>query len=271
LTIEPLISIHDVHKSYGRGEAMTSVLRGVSLEIRPGEIVALLGQSGSGKSTLLNIIGSLDTCDKGKVKVFGIDYSTAKESRLARLRNHDLGFVFQSFNLLDHLTCIENIVLPASFSDMSPSAANKAGMNALDRVGLADLATRYPTELSGGQKQRVAIARALFSKPKLLLCDEPTGNLDTETGRDVIDFFGELNREDGVTLLIVTHEERLSVFAKRVIRIEDGFIVSDEVSKASEVADDKDVRVADEEANSAKKSGDSSDSKDNSEEAVKND
>lgn len=259
MTTEPVISIHDVHKSYGRGDAKTSVLRGVSLEIQPGEIVALLGQSGSGKSTLLNIIGSLDTYEKGTVKVLGLDYSTAKESRKALMRNRDLGFVFQSFNLLDHLRCIENIVLPASFSDMSPSAARKAGMEALSRVGLADFAERYPTELSGGQKQRVAIARALFSKPKLLLCDEPTGNLDSETGRDVIEFFGELNREDGVTLLIVTHEERLSVFARRVVRIEDGLIKSDTTSEEKPAEDSQ--------GKSETKDGESDKSKDSDEKA----
>lgn len=192
----------------------------------------MVGQSGSGKSTLLNIIGSLDTCDKGEVKVFGVDYAEAREKRLAKMRNQDIGFVFQSFNLLDHLSCIENVVLPAVFAGASEKEAYEIGMSALGRVGLKDLATRSPTELSGGQKQRVAIARALFSSPKLLLCDEPTGNLDSKTGQDVIDFFRKLNKEDGVTLLIVTHEERLSTFADRVIHIRDGIIESDERTAA---------------------------------------
>lgn len=229
---ELVISLRDVYKSYGRGQARTPVLHGVSLEIKKGEVVAMVGQSGSGKSTILNIIGSLDTSDKGDVHVMGVDYAKARESRLAALRNEEIGFVFQSFNLLDHLSCIENVVLPAAFAKISDKDAHKAGMNALDRVGLKDLATRSPGELSGGQKQRVAIARALFSRPKLLLCDEPTGNLDSETGRDVIEFFGELNRNDGVTLLIVTHEERLSSFANRVIHIQDGKIESDEEKAA---------------------------------------
>ncbi len=234
--VETVISVRDVHKSYGHGQAKTEVLRGVSLEIKKGEVVALIGQSGSGKSTLLNIIGSLDTWEKGQVEVLGIDFSKAKESRLAAMRNQDVGFVFQSFNLLEHLTCLENVVLPASFTSATETEARDQGMNALERVGLTELAHRPPGELSGGQKQRVAIARALFSRPKLLLCDEPTGNLDSETGENVIEFFRELNRDDGVTLLIVTHEERLSHFAERVVHIRDGKIECDERSSEVEQA-----------------------------------
>lgn len=225
---ETVISLRDIHKSYGSGDAKTPVLQGVSLEIERGDIVALVGQSGSGKSTLLNIIGSLDTWDKGEVEVLGVDYNKARERHLAAMRNKQIGFVFQSFNLLEHLSCIDNVVLPAFFTTANADEAREAGMAALERVGLTELAGRAPGELSGGQKQRVAIARALFNKPKLLLCDEPTGNLDSETGRDVIEFFGELNEQDDVTLLIVTHEERLSTFAKRVIRIQDGIIEDDE-------------------------------------------
>ncbi len=229
---ELVISLKDVYKSYGKGAALTPVLQGVSVDIAAGEVVAMVGQSGSGKSTLLNIIGSLDTWDKGKVCVMGVDYDKARESQLAKMRNNDIGFVFQSFNLLDHLSCIENVVLPAVFTGTTEKEARKIGMDALKRVGLEDLAKRSPTELSGGQKQRVAIARALFSSPKLLLCDEPTGNLDSKTGRDVIEFFRELNKQDGLTLLIVTHEERLSTFADRVIHIKDGIIERDERSAA---------------------------------------
>ena len=227
---ETVISVRDVHKSYGKGQVKTAVLRGVSLEIKHGEVVALIGQSGSGKSTLLNIIGSLDTWDKGHVEVLGIDYSKARESDLAALRNENLGFVFQSFNLLEHLTCIENVILPASFTRVRESVAREQGMEALERVGLKEFAHRPPGELSGGQKQRVAIARALYNKPKILLCDEPTGNLDSETGENVIEFFRELNRNDGVTLLIVTHEERLARFAERVVHIKDGVIQESDAS-----------------------------------------
>ena len=220
-----VIRLRDIHKSYGSGNARTEVLRGVSLDVARGEILALVGQSGSGKSTLLNIIGGLDGAESGTVEVLGHDYARASEGELARLRNRDLGFVFQSFNLLDHLSCLGNVVLPAAFSTEGAGDAEERGREVLDRVGLGAFCDRKPGELSGGQKQRVAIARAMFHQPKLLLCDEPTGNLDTETGRQVIEFFTELNENDGVTLLIVTHEERVSVAATRVVRIEDGAIV----------------------------------------------
>jgi putative ABC transport system ATP-binding protein len=200
------------------------VLRGVSLDVERGELVALVGQSGSGKSTLLNIVGGLDKADSGDVKVLGHDYRTTPEADLARLRNKSIGFVFQAFNLLDHLSCLGNVILPANF-DPRAAEPEKRGKEALDRVGLADYAHRRPGELSGGQKQRVAIARALFGKPELLLCDEPTGNLDSATGAEVIDFFKKLNRDDHVTLVIVTHERRVSTIAQRVIAMRDGAIV----------------------------------------------
>ena len=223
-----VISLRDLHKAYGSGAGLTPVLRGVSFDLSKGEIVALVGQSGSGKSTLLNICGGLDTADKGSVKVLGVDYGTAPDRAIAQLRNEKIGFVFQAFNLLDHLTCLGNVMLPASFSPRRGKAERKSveerAAEALRRVGLADLSHRHPMELSGGQKQRVAIARALFHRPVLLLCDEPTGNLDTDTGREVIDLFRDINKRDGVTLLIVTHEERVSSAATRVVRIEDGRI-----------------------------------------------
>jgi len=183
-----------------------------------------VGQSGSGKSPLLNIMGGLDVADAGSVRVFGKQNRDTKESELAALRNRKIGFVFQSFNLLDHMTCLANVTLPSTFGEETSDVIER-GENALKRVGLGDLLGRFPPELSGGQKQRVAIARALFNKPELLLCDEPTGNLDTETGREVIEFFQQLNADDGVTLIIVTHEERVSSAAKRIIRIEDGRIL----------------------------------------------
>jgi putative ABC transport system ATP-binding protein len=216
-----VIDLRNVCKSYGEGRVRTPVLREVSFEVRKGEFVALIGQSGSGKSTLLNIIGGLDRPDSGQVSVLGKDYAKISESDLARLRNTAIGFVFQSFNLLDHLTCLGNVTLPAVFAQ-STSTVNERGLESLRRVGMADLANRKPSELSGGQKQRVAIARALFNDPALLLCDEPTGNLDSETGREVIEFFQRLNADDRTTLLIVTHEERVSSAAKRISRISDG-------------------------------------------------
>jgi putative ABC transport system ATP-binding protein len=234
LPAEPVISLKDVKKSYGQGAARTPVLRGVSFDVAPGELIALVGQSGSGKSTLLNIIGGLDTADAGSVSVLGHDYAHTSEKELARVRNRSIGFVFQAFNLLDHLTCLGNVVLPSAFvraKERKAGNSDERGLEALRRVNMADLAQRYPSELSGGQKQRVAIARALFAEPKLLLCDEPTGNLDSETGREVIQFFKELNERDGVTLVIVTHERRVSEVARRVIAMRDGAIVEgDEVS-----------------------------------------
>jgi ABC-type lipoprotein export system ATPase subunit len=240
-TSELVIQLRDVHKAYGSGAGKTQVLRGVSLDLAAGEVVALVGQSGSGKSTLLNIVGGLDTADQGQVNVLGVDYRRARDRELAALRNQSIGFVFQAFNLLEHLTCVSNVMLPSSFSSRKGGSDPDRAREALGRVGLADLAERLPSELSGGQKQRVAIARALFHRPKLLLCDEPTGNLDTDTGREVIELFGDINRKDGVTLLIVTHEERVSSAAQRVIRIEDGQIIEGEavLENASRVERDR--------------------------------
>jgi len=220
----PVVRLRDVTKSYGEGNAKAQVLRGVSFDIAKGELLALVGQSGSGKSTLLNIIGGLDRPDAGEVEVLGIDTQKANDAQLAHMRNESIGFVFQAFNLLDHLTVLQNVTLPSAFARNGKEPEARA-REALRRVGLADFANRRPSELSGGQKQRVAIARALFGEPKLLLCDEPTGSLDSETGREVIDFFRELNAKDGVTLVIVTHERRVSSVAKRVIAMRDGAIV----------------------------------------------
>jgi putative ABC transport system ATP-binding protein len=220
----PVVRVRDVTKSYGEGNAKAQVLRGVSIDIVKGELIALVGQSGSGKSTLLNIIGGLDRPDAGEVEVLGVDTQRATDGKLARMRNESIGFVFQAFNLLDHLSVLDNVTLPSAFAKQSKDIQGR-GREALRRVGLADFAARRPGELSGGQKQRVAIARALYGEPTLLLCDEPTGNLDSETGREVIDFFRELNAKDGVTLLIVTHERRVSSVAKRVIAMRDGQIV----------------------------------------------
>jgi putative ABC transport system ATP-binding protein len=227
-TTPPIIRLAGVHKGYGQGKGRQQVLRDVSLDILPGDLVALVGQSGSGKSTLLNIIGGLDRPDQGIVEVDGRETSKLSDARLAHLRNRRIGFIFQSFHLLDHLSCLENVALPAFFGTPPEGGTTHRAQACLDRVGLGDLAHRRPNELSGGQKQRIAIARALFYRPAILLCDEPTGNLDSETGREVIRFFQKINEEDGVTLLIVTHEERVSRAARRVLRIVDGRIVAEE-------------------------------------------
>ena len=230
----PVVRLRDVTKSYGAGTAKTQVLRGVSLDVQEGELVALVGQSGSGKSTLLNIIGGLDQPDAGEVEVLGVDTIAAGDAKRALLRNRSIGFVFQAFNLMDHLTCLGNVTIPAAFS-RDVKDVDARGLEALRRVGLSDFARRYPSELSGGQKQRVAIARALFGSPTLLLCDEPTGNLDSATGKEVIDFFRELNAKDNVTLVIVTHERRISSVAQRVIAMRDGMIA--ETSDAALVSE----------------------------------
>ncbi len=221
---DPIIKLADLKKSYGHGAARTQVLRGVSLTVEKGELVALVGQSGSGKSTLLNIVGGLDKPDSGAVEVLGHAYGKTSEPAMARLRNQQIGFVFQAFNLLEHLTCLDNVTLPSQFAT-SKDDVRARGRAALERVGLGGFGERKPGELSGGQKQRVAIARALFNQPVLLLCDEPTGNLDSATGQEVIAFFRELNEKDGVTLVIVTHERRVSSVARRVIAMRDGSIV----------------------------------------------
>jgi putative ABC transport system ATP-binding protein len=212
--------LEHVDKSYGA----EPVLRDVTLSVEPGELLSLVGRSGSGKSTLLHLLGGLDRRYRGTVEVLGNDLGKLDDRALARLRNAEIGFVFQSFNLLDHLSVRENVALPAHFSPSLKEAHARAD-EALLRVGMADRKEARPGELSGGQKQRVAIARALFGRPKLLLADEPTGNLDSDTGQQIIELFQKLNGE-GLTLIVVTHEERVSKAARRVLRLDDGRLQS---------------------------------------------
>jgi putative ABC transport system ATP-binding protein len=214
-----LARVSDLHKRYGDNE----VLAGVSLAIEAGEWVAMVGRSGSGKSTLLHVLGGLDRDYVGEVEVLGQELGRLGDAELSRFRNREVGFVFQQFHLLEHLTVRENILLPAWFDRGPTVKAEKQASEALARVGLADKADIRPGALSGGQKQRVVIARALLHQPPLLLADEPTGNLDSETGGQLIELFGELNR-GGLTLFVVTHEERVSQAARRVLRMNDGRI-----------------------------------------------
>ena len=216
----PLCRLEHVDKSYGK----QPVLRDVSLSVEAGELLSLVGRSGSGKSTLLHLVGGLDRRYSGTVEVLGRELSRLDDRALARLRNAEVGFVFQSFNLLDHLSVRENVALPAHFSTEKGDIRGRA-LEALSRVGMADRPDARPGELSGGQKQRVAIARALFGRPKLLLADEPTGNLDSETGQQIIELFQQLNG-DGLTLIVVTHEERVSRAARRVLKLDDGRLVA---------------------------------------------
>ncbi len=216
-----LLRTRAVRKLYGDEKARRAALDGVDFAVEPGEFVTVLGPSGSGKSTLLAILGGLDLDYEGHVELFGKDLKSLGDRELSRLRGERVGFVFQAFHLLAHLTVMDNVLAPALFSgngdDLRPRARAL-----LDRLGLGDRGGDVPTELSGGQRQRVSIARALLHKPDLLLCDEPTGNLDEETGARAIALFSELHREEKLTVIAVTHEERLSAAASRTVRLREG-------------------------------------------------
>ena len=223
-----MIRLADVHRTYQTGKVAREVLSGVALEIADGELVSIVGRSGSGKSTLLNVIGGLDTGYTGRVEVDGKDLRALDDAALSAYRNRTVGFVFQAFNLLDHLTCAENAALPSLFRpEMTAADAAARARAVLEQVGIGDRAEAHPTSLSGGQKQRVAIARALFGKPHVVLCDEPTGNLDLATGGAILELFRALNRRERITLVIVTHEEAISRAADRVLRLEDGRLADD--------------------------------------------
>jgi putative ABC transport system ATP-binding protein len=218
----PIVAVKQLRKVYGDGGAARAALDGVSLTLEKGELVVILGQSGSGKSTLLGIAGGLDRVYEGEVALFGHDVAALSDRALARLRGRKIGFVFQAFHLLGHLSVLDNVLAPALF-DPSPADLTKRALSVLDQLGMKDRAADLPAQLSGGQRQRVAIARALLHEPELLLCDEPTGNLDAETGERTIALFRELHR-GGLTVLAVTHEERLASAATRVVRLKDGRI-----------------------------------------------
>ncbi|MFY0570521.1 ABC transporter ATP-binding protein [Archangium lansingense] len=221
-----MIRARDIVKQYVDGDGTeVRVLDGLSLDVADGDFVAVVGPSGSGKSTLLHLLGGLDVHYQGDVEVAGVKLSGLKDKELARFRNEHVGFVFQSFHLIPNLSAVENVLMPSHFGAASSDARNRAE-SLLDRVGLLAKKDRAPVRLSGGERQRVAIARALFTGPRLLLCDEPTGNLDAATGAGVIALFEELNRE-GITLLAVTHEERMSSAARRVLRLKEGRLVEE--------------------------------------------
>ena len=217
-----LICLENVHKAYDLGEVQVQALRGVSLEIHSGEFVAVMGASGSGKSTLMNIIGCLDRPSRGHYYLDGTDVSGLSKVELARIRNRRIGFVFQQFNLLARTSALENVELPTIYAGIRPQEREKQAREALERVGLADRADHYPSQLSGGEQQRVAIARALVNPPTILLADEPTGNLDSRTGVEIMDIFQRLNEEQGLTIVLVTHEPEIAVHAKRAMEFRDG-------------------------------------------------
>ncbi len=221
----PLIVIRALTRTFDDGAGPVPVLRGVDLEVRSGEFVALVGRSGSGKSTLLHVLGGLDSRFEGVVTVAGTSLAGLSDQALARFRNEQVGFVFQSFHLIARLTVGQNVALPASFSATGPPDVDARVQDALERVGLADKTARLPAQLSGGERQRVAIARALFARPKVLLCDEPTGNLDAATAEGIVAHFRALNAE-GLTIVAVTHEARLREAASRVLTLQDGRVVA---------------------------------------------
>jgi putative ABC transport system ATP-binding protein len=220
-----VIRARELRKAYRDGAVEVRVLNGLDLDVRAGEFVAVVGPSGSGKSTLLHLLGGLDVVYDGQVEVAGERLKELDDAALARFRNRQVGFVFQSFHLISNLTALQNVVLPAFFDAAAVTAAQqKRAEEALAQVGMGDKKDRMPSQLSGGERQRVAIARALFSKPKLLLCDEPTGNLDETTGGEVTELFRQLHR-DGLTILVVTHEDRMSIAAQRVLRLAGGVLL----------------------------------------------
>jgi putative ABC transport system ATP-binding protein len=218
---EPIIIVEDVHKSYLMGKEAVPALRGVNLEIHRGEFVCLMGPSGSGKTTLLNIIGGLDESSRGHVIVEGENLVSMSENELASLRLRKMGFIFQSYNLLGNFTANENVEAPMVLAKVGRKDRRERTRILMEKVGLADRAHHYPSELSGGQQQRVAIARALANDPNILIADEMTGDLDSETGFAIMELATELN-EDGMTIVFVTHDPRMAAFAKRVIEIRDG-------------------------------------------------
>lgn len=224
-----MIRVRGVHKSYRLGRAELPVLRGVDFEVADGEFVTVVGRSGSGKSTLLGILGGLDTDYRGEVEVAGKSLRKLSDAELSAYRNATIGFVFQSFHLLTHLSCLDNASLPALFrrgEERGRAALRARAREVLEQVGIADKGEVRPSTLSGGQKQRLAIARALFYRPSLLICDEPTGNLDSASAASVLQLFQELRREARVTLLIVTHDPTIAGAADRVIEIRDGLTVA---------------------------------------------
>lgn len=218
-----LIEVKGVNKTYNNGQPL-HVLKGIDLSVSEGEFVSIMGASGSGKSTLLNILGILDNYDSGEYRIDGRLIKDLTETQAAAYRNRLIGFIFQSFNLIGFKTAVENVELPLFYQGVSRKLRHERAMEYLSRLGIADWAAHYPNEMSGGQKQRVAIARALVTNPRIVLADEPTGALDSRTSEEVMQILGRLNREDGVTIIVVTHESGVANCTDKIVRIKDGII-----------------------------------------------
>ena len=225
-----MIRIENLHKSYPMGNRSLHVLKGLDFTVEEGELVAIMGSSGSGKSTLLNILGMLDNYDEGSYTLGDVLIKKMDETKAAKYRNKFLGFVFQSFNLINYKNALENVVLPLYYQGVSRKEREEKALKYLDDVGLKEWANHLPTELSGGQKQRVAIARAMVGEPKVLLADEPTGALDSKTSKEVMDLIQKINKA-GKTILVVTHEEDIAQMCSRIVRLKDGVIVEDKKIK----------------------------------------
>ena len=230
--MQAIIHLEDIRKNYFLGKQVIEVLKGISIDINKGEYVALMGPSGSGKSTLMNILGCLDTPTGGRYILNNQDVSKMVDNQLAEVRNNEIGFVFQQFNLLPRLTAAENVALPLVYAGVPKKQRMEKALHVLDKVSLADRSHHKPNEMSGGQNQRVAIARALVNDPSIILADEPTGNLDTKTSYEIMDIFGKIH-SGGNTVILVTHEEDIANHAHRIIRLRDGVIETD---KRREVA-----------------------------------
>jgi putative ABC transport system ATP-binding protein len=216
------VELIDVHKIYKTKYYEVRAINGITMKIEDGEFIAIMGPSGSGKSTLLYLIGCLDRPTKGEVVIDGVETSKLSDDELTRLRREKLGFVFQQYNLISTLTALENVELPMIFRGVPKNERKRKAMELLRLVGIEDIAERKPMEISGGQQQRVAIARAMANEPKILLCDEPTGNLDSKSGRQIMGIIKELNEEKGVTVILVTHDPSMAEFAERIVRLRDG-------------------------------------------------
>ena len=229
----PLLSLRGIEREFALGETRIRALRGIDLDVAPGEFMAIWGPSGSGKSTLLNLLGLIDAADKGVLRFEGQDVSQLSDDALSDFRNHKIGFVFQSFNLVPVLTALENVALPLQVQGVKAAEVRRRAAEWLGHVGLGEFLDFRPDRLSGGQRQRVAIARALVGAPRLLIADEPTANLDSQTSREVIDLIERLNRETGVTCIFTTHDPRLLARVPRQLRLQDGLISQDSYQEAA--------------------------------------